>query len=189
MWPKYCKLRGLDSKEYKPWLAALLKRPVIGLKDVGRVAEFTAVLAELNAWLKPADFNGQVKLANMGRTNLLHKIQNEQVMLLAVFMAGQTAVDRMTGAEHYIVAIIRSKFNREDPNDLSDHQLNQLRFTVARSIDGKRRKALMSVADLHARAGIQNPDAPQAAPEPEPSAEEVVAAFTTGGEDTHDPEW
>lgn len=119
LWTAACRVAGWDKSDRDFRIAKFsefLKRPIKSASEIGAIAEFTELKSALLAIAQPANFNAQVKLANMELQNLQARIELEAQRI------GWEPVLKMA----------RDKFGHDDLGRLDAKQLGQLRSTLER---------------------------------------------------------
>ena len=91
--------------------------------------ELDKVLAEFRARFQPANLSAQIRQLSQPRIRLIHSIRHHEL------------------GQGYWRAIAQNRFNTTDLDSLSDHQLEQLRNTLASRANAKRRQAAPETAD------------------------------------------
>ncbi len=163
-WSKICALRKWD-KNFKPirlqFISESIGRRVESMNEVGYLKEYDKLKAACQAILNPSSVGAQLRQQRMPRTRLLQKITVEQTALLAVYL---DPPDPRLAAENYILSVIADQFGRlfaQDSSrspktvlDLTDKQLEHLRFTLAARIDDRRAAAGHTKDQMRRLAGL-----------------------------------
>jgi hypothetical protein len=166
------------------------------LTQVDKTKGFDKVLAELTAIGQPDNLQAQLDLQAQPRKRLI----------FALDKLTQSVTESYDGTaplgSTYLAAIMRDRFGHTDLDSLSLGQLEQLRFTLAdrlveahnpktlarRNAQARRRRA---TAEPPARISLPAPEPAQAAssaeelPDYQDTISPVLAAMTTGEEDTN----
>jgi hypothetical protein len=149
-------------------------------------ADLDKVIATFRAHSQADNIDAQLRQMAQPRIRLEHKITVEQTALLAVVLdyapfAKVDPLSRQLAAEDYVLQVMQDKFGTRFIGDISNEpqprgpfkepksDLETLRDTLAARINTLRRKADLTIADMHKLAGLA----------PDPSATEAAETGDT----------
>jgi len=129
LWPAAARVIGCSAQDRDRRLEEIslaLGRPVNSASDIKTNEDFDKVKARMLALSQPANVDAQLKQLDQSHKRLVYAIKG-------------------LAAPAYIVAIARGKFHTEDWESLNEHQLTQLRNTLAARMSAKKKKPLVTV--------------------------------------------
>ena len=113
--------------------------------------EFDQVIGAFMAINTPDDLNPQLRQIQQPRTRMLHLVTNELPAQLAAVLQhpeGRCAGEKLSAAEHYILAILDQKYKAQACQDLKDEQLHLLIIDINRAINRRRHGLHITCADV-----------------------------------------
>ena len=151
----------LPAKDRDEWRRELHRRAFgadKSAKEIDRLNEFDAIKAVFQSYLQPGDLRAQAKQADTHPAQILWKLEHELLPQLIVLLPNlPTARWAALGmAEKYVSAISRNKYGTAEFGTLGATDLQHLFYDISRTVQTKRVKAGITIAELNRRAGLSS---------------------------------